>query len=154
MAENRGGANGGPQYSPINVSPSGGAGQSGTKNLNYTGMPYGQNQATNQNRIQGNAAVAKTVSPKTPPPALVNPMTEVRPVTAPSDFPDEDITTGSISGTTPGPESLMMPSQQEEPNDPDLDLVREYFPVIELWASQVDTSQGTKDYVNYLRSIL
>ena len=89
--------------------------------------------------------------------ASATPLTEARSLTAPSDFPDERITTGaSIDSTTPGTESLMMPGTMEDttPNDPDLDLVREYFPVIELWAEQIDTSQGTKDYVNYLRTIL
>ena len=41
-----GGANGGPQYNPANVSATGGAGQSG----NYTGFAYGQNQELNQDR--------------------------------------------------------------------------------------------------------
>ena len=83
------------------------------------------------------------------------PMPQARPLTAPSDFPDEKITTGAaIDSTTPGPESLALPKEQATPNDPDLDLIREYFPVIELWAQQIDTSQGTKDYVSYLRTIL
>jgi hypothetical protein len=81
-------------------------------------------------------------------------MVEARPLTAPSDFPDENITTGAAIGDTPRPESLALPMEEPVVNDPDLDLVREYFPVIELWAEQVDTSQGTKDYVNYLRTIL
>ena len=51
--ENRGGANGGPQYNPANVSGVGGAGQSG----DYTGFGYGQNKAINQDRVTGNQAV-------------------------------------------------------------------------------------------------
>ena len=38
--------------------------------------------------------------------------------------------------------------------DPDLEMVRRYFPVLEYWANQPDTSQATKDYVQYLRGII
>jgi hypothetical protein len=137
----------------------GGNGQSGNGSQApkyIPGMAYGQGQATMQQQQGAKmAGPAPTARPAAP---IINPnmpMTEARPLTAPSDFPDERITTGAaIDSTTAGPESLMMPGQEEVINDPDLNLVREYFPVIELWASQVDTSQGTKDYVNYLRTIL
>ena len=151
-----------PQNNPANVNLLGGNGQSGTGSQApryIAGMGYGQGQAMMQQQ-QG----AKMAGPT---PAFKGsgagagagegqiPMTEARPLTAPSDFPDEKITTGAaIDDTTAGPESLMMPQSQEESNDPDMNLIREVFPIIELWASQVDTSQGTKDYVNYLRTIL
>lgn len=156
--ENRGGANGGPQYNPANVNPLGGNGQSGqgTQAAKYIpGMGYGQGKAMMQQQ-QGAKMAGPTPTPKAAAPKVASamPMAEARPLSAPSDFPDENITTGAAIGDTPGPESLMMPQQQPVVNDPDLDLVREYFPVIELWASQVDTSQGTKDYVNYLRTII
>lgn len=156
--ENRGGMRpNAPQNNPANINPLGGNGQSGqgTQAATYIpGMGYGQGKATME---QQKGAPMAGPAPKTAAPRVTStmPMTEVRPLTAPSDFPDERITTGAaIDATTPGPESLMMPGQEEVINDPDLNLVREYFPVIELWASQVDTSQGTKDYVNYLRTIL
>jgi len=119
-------------------------------------MGYGQGKATME---QQKGAKLAGPGPKSPTPKVTPgmPMTEARPLTAPSDFPDERITTGAaIDSTTPGPESLMMPGAMEDttPNDPDLDLIREVFPIIELWAEQVDTSQGTKDYVNYLRTII
>lgn len=151
-----------PQNNPANVNLLGGNGQSGTGSQApryIAGMGYGQGQAMMQQQ-QG----AKMAGPT---PAFKGsgagagagegqiPMTEARPLTAPSDFPDEKITTGAaIDDTTAGPESLMMPQSQEESNDPDMNLIREVFPIIELWASQVDTSQGTKDYVNYLRTII
>ena len=151
-----------PQNNPANVNLLGGNGQSGTGSQApkyIAGMGYGQGQAMMQQQ-QG----AKMAGPT---PAFKGsgagagvgegqiPMTEARPLTAPSDFPDEKITTGAaIDNTTAGPESLMMPQSQEESNDPDINLIREVFPIIELWASQVDTSQGTKDYVNYLRTII
>jgi hypothetical protein len=148
-----------PQNNPANINPLGGNGQSGngTQAPKYIpGMGYGQGVAL-MGQQQGAAMAGPTPTPRpaAPTPSRTMPMTEARPLTAPSDFPDERITTGAaIDSTTPGPESLMLPKEQATPNDPDLDLVREYFPVIELWAQQIDTSQGTKDYVNYLRTIL
>ena len=156
--ENRGGMRpNAPQNNPANINPLGGNGQSGngTQAATYIpGMGYGQGKATMEQQKSAPMAgpTPKTAAPKV---ASTMPMTEARPLTAPSDFPDERITTGAaIDATTPGPESLMMPREEEVINDPDLDLVREYFPVIELWAEQIDTSQGTKDYVNYLRTII
>lgn len=151
-----GGANGGPQYNPANISLTGGAGTNGSQAPKYIpGMAYGQGQAT-MNQQQG----AKMAGP-TPAPSfnagsarMGESASQALPLTAPSQFPDEHITTGTPIGDTPGPETLMMPQQQQESNDPDINLVREVFPIIELWAQQVDTSQGTKDYVNYLRTII
>lgn len=146
-----------PQNNPANVNLLGGNGQSGTGSQApkyIAGMGYGQGQAMMQQQ-QGAKMAGPAPKPSAPTVGRNMPMTETRTLTAPSDFPDEKITTGAaIDDTTAGPESLMMPQQGEVVNDPDLNLVREYFPVIEMWASQVDTSQGTKDYVNYLRTIL
>lgn len=143
-----------PQNNPANINPLGGNGQSGrgTQAPTYIpGMGYGQGTAMMQQQ-QGAPMAGPTPTPSAPTPSVA-PMTEVRPITAPTDFPDEPITSGVDTGAGPGSEALMMP-QDDTPNDPDLDLIREVFPIIELWAQQVDTSQGTKDYVNYLRTIL
>jgi len=144
---------GAPQNNPSNISATGGAGQSGTQAPKYiSGMPYGQGQAMMQQQ-QGAKMAGPTPTPKAAP-ASAAPMSNPVPLSAPSQFPNEHITTGAAIGDTPGPESLMLPQQKQESNDPDINLVRAAFPIIELWAQQVDTSQGTKDYVNYLRSIL
>lgn len=143
------------QNNPANINLLGGNGQSGkgSQAAKYIpGMGYGQGKALMQQQ-QGATMAGPTPIAK-PTMNLAMPMADATPLTAPSQFPDEDITTGAAIGTTPGPESLMMPNQQQESNDPDMNLIREAFPIIEMWASQVDTTQGTKDYVNYLRSIL
>ena len=149
-----------PQNNPANINPLGGNGQSGNgtqapkyipgmKSLGSTGVATMAQQDAAP--LAGTTPTPKAAAPKV---ASAMPMTEARPLTAPSDFPEEDITTGAPIGSTPGPETLMMPQAEPVVNDPDLNLVREYFPVIELWAQQIDTSQGTKDYVNYLRTII
>jgi hypothetical protein len=160
--ENRGGMRpNAPQNNPANINPLGGNGQSGsgTQAATYIpGMGYGQGKALMQQQ-EGAKLAGPTRTPKPSFNAGSARMGEAAsmamPLTAPSAFPDEKITTGAaIDSTTAGPEALIMPGQEAVINDPDLNLVREYFPVIELWASQIDTSQGTKDYVNYLRTII
>ena len=151
-----GGANGGPQYNPANVKPLGGNGQSGKMSLNYTGMPYGQNQATNQQRIRGNEAVAAAN-----PQPLFNAgsarmgeeasLAALTPITAETTLPNQPITEGVPVGD--GANSIPgLPMGQTE--DPDIDMIRNYYPMLEFWASQPSTSQATKDYVQYLRTII
>lgn len=138
-----------PQNNPANISATGGAGQSGTQAARYIpGLPYGQGQATMAQQ-SGAPMAGQAPTPAAPP--MVGPVT---PITEPSSRPNEPVTSGAAVGPGPGTEALTMPGQLQAPNDPDLDMVRQYFPVIEMWAQQVDTSQGTKDYVNYLRTIL
>jgi len=149
-----------PQNNPANINPFGGNGQSGNKAQAPKYIPgmksLGSTGVATMAQQDAAPLAGSTPTPKatTPTVSRTMPMVEARPLTAPSDFPDEDITTGAPIGNTPGPETLALPVGEPVVNDPDLDLVREYFPVIELWAEQVDTSQGTKDYVNYLRTIL
>lgn len=101
-----GGAFGGPQYSPMNVSPTGGNGQSGTQAARYIpGLPQGQGQETLNNQ-----RAADMAGPTTPQPApVVNipaPMggLPVTPINAPSARAGEDIMTGSQIG--PGATSI------------------------------------------------
>jgi hypothetical protein len=125
--ENRGGMRpNAPQNNPANINPLGGNGQSGsgTQAPKYIpGMGYGQGKALMQQQ-EGAKLAGPTATPKVAASRVMSntPLTEARPLTAPSDFPDENITTGAAIGNTPGPESLMLPREQEIPNDPDLDL--------------------------------
>jgi hypothetical protein len=135
--ENRGGPNGGPQYNQANVNPMGGNGQSGRMDLNYSGLPYGQNKATNEQRT---AAPTKAPSSEPAPRASLGPIT---PVTAETELPDQLVT--DMSGLSSLPQAAA---------DPDMEQMRTMLPVLEFWASQPDSSQGTKDYVQYLRTII
>lgn len=137
------------QNNPANVNPLGGNGQSGRMKLNYTGMPYGQNQATNQQRIIGNKAVAMTSNESTA--TEPTPLPEVTPLTAGTQLPQQPITEGVPigDGANSIPNLPMGPSE-----DPDIDMIRNYYPMLEFWAAQPGTSQSTKDYVQYLRTII
>jgi len=138
-----GGPNGGPQYNPANVSATGGAGQSG----NYSGFAYGQNKAVNDQRVEGNRAAASAAASNVP--SAAPQMPDVTPITAETQLPDQSV----MHGSTPDTAHLRgIPAQQGE--DPDMNTVRNYFPMMEAWANQPDTPQSTKEYINYLRTIL
>lgn len=137
--ENRGGANGGPQYNQANVKPMGGNGQSGRMDLNYSGLPYGQNKATNEQRV---AAPTKAPSFNAGT-ARMGEMRSLTPITAETELPDQPVTDMSGLASLPQPAA-----------DPDIEQIRTMMPVLEYWASQPDSSQGTKDYVQYLRTII
>lgn len=138
--ENRGGPNGGPQYNQANVKPMGGNGQSGRMDLNYSGLPYGQNKATNEQRTAVPTAKAPTFNAGT---ARMGEMRSLTPITAETELPNQSVT--DISGLA----SLPQPAA-----DPDMQQILNMMPVLEYWASQPDSSQGTKDYVQYLRTII
>jgi hypothetical protein len=148
--EKRGGPNGGPQYNQANVKPMGGNGQSGRMDLNYSGLPYGQNKATNEQR-----AAAPTKAPSFNAGSArmgeFRSMNPVTPITAETTDPNDPITNGVPVG--PGANSIPgLPSGPTE--DPDINMIRDYYPMLEFWASQPGTSQATKDYVQYLRTII
>lgn len=136
MAENRGGMRPtAPQYNPANVSGTGGAGQSGRI---AQGFAYGVNKEINDQAA--GAKLAKTPKPKPMTPRVMSPVT---PVTAESMLPNQSVTDMSGLASLPQPAA-----------DPDIEQIRIAMPVLEYWASQPDSSQGTKDYVQYLRTII
>jgi hypothetical protein len=122
--ENRGGPNGGPQYNPANVSAVGGAGQSGIADLNYTGLPYGQNQEINQSRVTGNAAIAST---QPEPIGTMPTLPQITPITAPSDNPDRPITYGMPFGDGAGSEVNPLPVAIPYQGDPSVELIRALY---------------------------
>lgn len=122
--ENRGGPNGGPQYNPANVSAVGGAGQSGIADLNYTGLPYGQNQEINQSRVTGNAAVAST---QPEPVGTMPTLPQITPITAPSENPDRPITYGMPFGDGAGSEVNPLPVAIPYQGDPSVELIRALY---------------------------
>ena len=142
--ENRGGANGGPQYSPANVSGTGGAGQSGRV---ASGFSYGMNKQINEQAAAAPLAkVAKTVArpmdvaPSQPP---------VTPLTAPTMNPDEPITAGINMGAGPGAEALMLPSNAD--NNAEFNKsISSYYPVLSYIASRPNTSPDTRRALSIL----
>mgnify|MGYP000025652644 CR=1 FL=1 len=144
MAENRGGMRPtAPQNNPANVSATGGAGQSGQ----YTGFAYSENKKLNESRVAGNAAVnqVNATAPSTAAPQLP----ELTSITAESELPNQSV----MFGSTPETRNMIgTPAQQDVA--PDMESLRNFFPLMEVWANQPDTPQSTKEYVNYLRTLI
>ena len=145
--ENRGGPNGGPQYNPANVSGTGGAGQSG----NYTGFAYGQNQAVNQQRVEGNAAVASTqVSSVSGNPYEGISMPPLNGLFDPTNNPSEPITAGLDFGAGPGSEILPKMFQNDTRQDENAKIAQQYLPDLAIAARSPDAPDSFKRFVNYL----
>jgi len=144
MAENRGGFRPtAPQNNPANVSGTGGNGQSG----DYTGFAYGQNKVLNDSRVAGNKAVA-SVAPSMPSGPSLPPTV---PITAETQMKDQSVMHGAPIGA--GANSIPgLP--QPISDDPDIQAMRDVYPILQVWASQPGSSQGTKDYVRYLGTII
>jgi hypothetical protein len=141
-----------PQNNPANVSATGGAGQSGRQPARYiSGGTYGQGQEL-MNQQQG-AAMAKAPSPTAATPeAMVSNLPQATPITAPSERPDEPVTSGIAMGPGAGPEALMLPSAGD--NDEDKQRLISYLPALESAALSPNSSQAFRNYVRVLRANL
>ena len=137
--ENRGGANGGPQYNPANVSGTGGAGQSGRV---ASGYAYGINKQINEQAAGAPMAKAMTaaaarpmnVAPEQPP---------IIPLTTPTMNPDESVMAGINMGAGPGSEALMLPSNNDNAAQFNKSIAS-YYPVLSFVASRENTSPETR----------
>ena len=147
--ENRGGMRPtAPQNNPANVSGVGGAGQSG----NYTGFAYGQNQAVNQQRVQGNQAVATTKaampSPSEPYAGMNFP--ELGTIFDPDTNPMEPMTTGVDFGRGAGSEALPKNLVNNTRIQENAAIAKQYLPDLVIAAQSPDAPDSFKRFVNYL----
>jgi hypothetical protein len=144
-----GGANGGPQYNPANVSGTGGAGQSGE----YTGFAYGQNQEVNNQRVEGNQAMAsaQAATPSAPqdPYQGIN-MPQLGTLLDPTTRPDEPITAGVDFGPGPGREALPKNLTNDSRMDENAKIAQEYLPDLAFAAQSPNAPDSFKRFVNYL----
>ena len=140
-----------PQNNPANVSGTGGAGQSG----NYTGFGYGKNQEVNQQRIQGNQAVASTKA-ATPsssgePYAGVS-MSPLGTFMDPTNNPSEPITAGVDFGPGPGSEALPSGFTSDVRMKENMQIAQQYLPDLAIAAQSANAPDSFKRFVNYLVS--
>jgi hypothetical protein len=157
--ENRGGANGGSQYNPNKISPMGGNGQSGKKAQKAMqlrpsgGGEYGATKALTEQIQQGRGV--RTTAPAAAGPMRI-PASQLPPltgITAPTQRPEEDITTGSLANPvgmmTPGPESLILPGGGV--GDVKFDNnIKAYYPILAYISGRDDTSEDTRQVINTL----
>jgi len=133
-----------PAESNFQVSATGGAGTSGQAKTYIPGMKSLGSTGQETMEQQGGAAMYSE------PTAGMPSMPQVTPITAPTGdaLP---VTDGAPIGAGAN-ELVGLPKPPT--GDPDLDMMRNYYPILEFYASQPGTSQGTKDYVKYLGTIL
>lgn len=150
MAENRGGFRPtAPQNNPANVSATGGNGQSGTQGAKYySGLPYGQGQATMAQQQAAPMAAGRPAPMMNPIESFPAPM----PLSEPSTMPDVPITDGAAVGPGAGLEGLALP--QEQDNDVEKQRLLSYLPALEAAAQSPNSSQAFRNYVRILRANL
>lgn len=159
----RGGANGGPQYNPANVSATGGAGQSGkyvaekvakATQLRPSGFPQGENKALAEQMSAG-GNVASTASAANPAPAapamggIADLMSAVQPLDAePSQY--MPITDGVDFGPGRGSEALPGSMRQDNRQIENADLIKRYMPDLLNAARMPGAPDSYKRMINSL----
>jgi hypothetical protein len=138
-----------PQNNPANVSGTGGNGQSGQAKMYIPGMRDLGSSGVDTLAQQGGASMYQAPSGGSAAPSASLP--SIPQLMDPTALPDQDVMDGSAIG--PGANSVAgLPMQASQ--DPDIDEIRSYYPILQFYASQPGASQGTKDYVTYLGTII
>lgn len=116
------------------------------------GFSYGMNKQINEQAASAPMAKAPQPRPASASKMMsASPLPPVTPITAETMDPNDPIT----NGVPVGPGANSIPGLPSGPvQDPDINMIRDYYPMLEFWASQPGTSQATKDYVQYLRTII
>jgi len=139
-----GGANGGPQYNPANISATGGDGQSGKQPAQYiSGLPYGQGQETMQQQLS--APMAAAANPQMSgmgidlPTLLGETMRLSEPTSAGVDF-----------GAGPGSEVLPPSLGQDQRPIENKAIVEKYLPALMQAGRSTDAPDSYKQFLSYL----
>jgi hypothetical protein len=115
------------------------------------GFAYGMNKQINEQAASAPLKKAPSFNAGSARMGEMRSLAPITPITAETMDPNDPITNGVPVG--PGANSIPgLPSGPVE--DPDINMIRDYYPMLEFWASQPGTSQATKDYVQYLRTVI
>jgi hypothetical protein len=155
-AENRGGANGGPQYNPANISATGGAGGKGTQAPKYIpGMKSLGSTGVETMAQQGGAALAGNPVPpvQTPTNPMESMMSGITALDAESmdDLPISDgVDTGRGRGSSALPARLTSPINQDE----NIALIKRYLPDLMNATRLPGAPDSYKQFINYLKNLI
>lgn len=131
--------------------------QFGPRQLPATAAP-GQTYGDAKQQLDAQRAVPMATGPALPTPSpaqsadpggLTSPV-QVTPLHAPTQNPDEHVLAGAPLGPGPGPEALAVNTQPDE----DLARLGTYLPVLELAASQPNSSAALRQFVRTIRGNL
>lgn len=152
--ENRGGANGGPQYNPANISATGGAGGTGKQAPKYIpGMKSLGSTGVETMAQQGGAPMAGNPVPAVQAPT--NPMESMMSGLVPLDAESMDdlpISDGVDIGRGRGSEAL--PARLTSPinQDENVALIKRYLPDLMNATRLQGAPDSYKQFVNYLKN--
>ena len=139
-----GGANGGPQYNPANISATGGDGQSGKQPAQYiSGLPYGQGQETMQQQLAAPMAAAAT-------PSMGGISMNMPTLLDETKRPSEPTSAGVDFGAGPGSEVLPPSLGQDQRPIENKAIVEKYLPAMMQAGRSVDAPDSYKQFLSYL----
>jgi hypothetical protein len=151
--ENRGGANGGPQYNPANISATGGAGGTGKQAPKYIpGMKSLGSTGVETMAQQGGAPMAGNPVPQVQAPT--NPMSSMMSGITPLDAESMDdlpISDGVDIGRGRGSEALNPRLTSAINQDENLALIKRYLPDLMNATRLQGAPDSYKQFVNYLK---
>jgi hypothetical protein len=120
----------------------------------YAGGKYGEGKATLDQ--QRGAPMAGKVAQATPTQTKQSIFSQLTPITAPTERPNEAPEVGMPFGQGPGPTEVGLNIASGRPDNPrkqDLQRLTQYLPMIENAASQEGAPITLNNFVKYLRSL-
>lgn len=155
MADQRGG-----YRKPTNPAPVSGPGAlskrtDGQPARYAAGMAYGEGQDFYELQTQApmsSATPAPASLPLNQGSALANYAKEVIPFDAPTQYPDEPMTTGLRTGAGAGPEILSTPAMIAAQNSEDVARLMAVLPIYARIAESPNASNAMRNFYRYLRS--
>jgi len=139
-----GGANGGPQYNPANISATGGDGQSGKQPAQYiSGLPYGQGQETMQQQLSAPMAAAAN-------PQMSGMGIDLPTLLGETMRPSEPTSAGVDFGAGPGSEVLPPSLGQDQRPIENKAIVEKYLPALMQAGRSTDAPDSYKQFLSYL----
>jgi hypothetical protein len=153
--ENRGGLRPTASQNNYAVSATGGSGNAGTQGAKaMTGGEYGDNQAMMELQTSAamNASPTMPSSPSQGRPQKAPTGQQLTQLDAPTDRPEEPITTGIDMGDGAGSE--VMYSNESTLNTEDRQRMVQALPTLAILAESPSASNAFRNYVRYLRGVL
>jgi hypothetical protein len=155
MAENRGGLRPTAPQNKFGVSATGGAGSAKGQPIRYTaGGNYGE--GIENLEMQQSAPMSKSGVNLPPVTDAAGALTargrRVIPLSEPTQYPDEALTTGINSGLGAGKEVLAAPSMLAAQSSQDIAQLQALLPVYKTIAESPNATNATRNFYRWLRS--
>ena len=109
------------------------------------------NQEINQNRVEGNKAVASTKAGDTST-SPASDISAITPLSAYTESPNVPVTDGAALGDGAGMEALNLPGTSD--TDADKQRLLSYLPALEVAAESPTSSQAFRNYVRLIKANL